>query len=290
MLGLSDRDLGRPFQDLDVSYRPLELRPHLRAVTETRTAAWLREVEWRRIGPDPVYLDVQLVPLTDSDGAVLGVSISFTDVTRFRQLRVEVETANRQLAAAYEELQSTNEELETTNEELQSTVEELETTNEELQSTNEELETMNEELQSSNDEQQSSNDQLRERTTEVDRLNEFMGAVLGSFGGGVVVLDQDLVVRVWTPRAQELWGLRPEETIGQHLMDLDSGMPGDQLQPLLRGVVLGEEAAVRDHHIRAVNRRGRTIDLEVTITPLVRTTGKGTAGALLLMEDVTAEV
>ncbi|GAA3554250.1 PAS domain S-box protein [Microlunatus spumicola] len=290
MLGLSDRDLGRPFQDLDVSYRPLELRPHLRAVTETRTAAWLREVEWRRIGPDPVYLDIQLVPLTDSEGGVLGVSISFTDVTRFRQLRVEVETANRQLAAAYEELQSTNEELETTNEELQSTVEELETTNEELQSTNEELETMNEELQSSNDEQQSSNDQLRERTTEVGELNEFMGAVLGSFGGAVVVLDQNLVVRVWTPQAQELWGLRPEETIGQSLLDLDSGMPAAELHPLLHAVVVGDAPSVRDHHISAVNRRGRTIDLEVAITPLLRSSGPGTAGALLLMEDVTPDV
>ena len=68
------------------------------------------------------------VPLLDTSGEVLGVSISFTDVTRFRQLRVEVETANRQLELAYEELQSTNEELQSSNEELQSSL------NEELQS------------------------------------------------------------------------------------------------------------------------------------------------------------
>jgi two-component system CheB/CheR fusion protein len=116
-----------------------------------------------------------------------------------------------------------------------------------------------------------------------------MGAVLGSFGGAVVVLDQNLVVRVWTPQAQDLWGLRPEETIGRSLLDLDSGMPAE-LHPLLTTVVVGEQAAVRDHHVRAVNRRGRTIDLEVTITPLLRSTGTGTAGALLLMEDVTPDV
>ena len=63
MLGLSDRDLGRPFQDLEVSYRPLELRSHLAAVTESRAPAWLHEVEWRRNGPEVVYVDVQLVPL-----------------------------------------------------------------------------------------------------------------------------------------------------------------------------------------------------------------------------------
>src|SRR5688572_30227523 len=198
MLGLSDRDLGRPFQDLDISYRPLELRSQLAAVTESRAPVWLREVEWRRVGPDAVYVDVNLVPLLDTSGEVLGVSISFTDVTRFRQLRVEVETANRQLELAYEELQSTNEELETTNEELQSTVEELETTNEELQSTNEELETMNEELQSANDEMQTTNEELRDRSIEINNLNAFMESILGSLEAAVVVLDRDLVVQVWT--------------------------------------------------------------------------------------------
>ena len=84
-------------------------------------------MEWRRNGPDVIYVDVHLMPLLDNNGELLGVSLSFTDVTRFRQLRLEVEAANRQLELAYEELQSTNEELETTNEELPGTVEELET-------------------------------------------------------------------------------------------------------------------------------------------------------------------
>src|SRR5215218_1575684 len=55
MLGLSDRDLGRPFQDLEVSYRPLELRSQLAAVTESRAPTWLRDVAWRRPGPAAVY-------------------------------------------------------------------------------------------------------------------------------------------------------------------------------------------------------------------------------------------
>jgi two-component system CheB/CheR fusion protein len=48
LLGLADRDLGRPFQDLEISYRPLELRPQLAAATESRSPVWLRDVEWRR--------------------------------------------------------------------------------------------------------------------------------------------------------------------------------------------------------------------------------------------------
>ena len=286
MLGLSDRDLGRPFQDLDVSYRPLELRSQLAAVTESRAPLWLREVEWRRTGPDSVYVDVNLVPLLDTGGEVLGVSISFTDVTRFRQLRVEVETANRQLELAYEELQSTNEELETTNEELQSTVEELETTNEELQSTNEELETMNEELQSANDEMQTTNDELRDRTIEITDLNAFMESILGSLKAAVMVLDRDLVVQVWTRQAHELWGLRAEDTVGHHLLNLDSGLPTAELHRWVHSVITARQTAIVGRSLRAVNRRGRTVDLRITVTAL-QGESEQPAGALVLMEDVS---
>jgi two-component system, chemotaxis family, CheB/CheR fusion protein len=283
MFGLSERDLGRPFQDLEVSYRPLELRSHLAEASENRAPVWLREVEWRRGGPDPVFLDIQIGPLLDSTGTVAGALVSFTDVTRFRQLRVEVEEANRQLEVAYEELQSTNEELETTNEELQSTVEELETTNEELQSTNEELETMNEELQSANDEMQSTNEQLRDRTLEITELNAFMQSILNSFESAVIVVDTDLVVQVWTRQAYELWGLRADETVGQHLLNLDSGLPAARLHPWLREVILGHRVAVVGERLDAVNRRGRPVELRVTVTPL-RTTAETASGALVMMD------
>jgi len=238
--------------------------------------------------PDPVYLDIQIVPLIDPATNVVGATISFTDVTRFRQLRVEVEDANRQLEVAYEELQSTNEELETTNEELQSTVEELETTNEELQSTNEELETMNEELQSANDEMQSTNDQLRDRTGEIADLNSFMQSILGSFEAAVIVVDTELVVQVWTPQSYELWGLRADETVGQHLLNLDSGLPATQLHPWLRSVINGQRPAVVGEQLEAVNRRGRSVVLRVTVTPLMDNSELPT-GALVLLEDLSAE-
>jgi two-component system, chemotaxis family, CheB/CheR fusion protein len=287
LLGLSERDLGRPFQDLEVSYRPLELRAQLAAVVEGRAPLSMHEVEWRRIGSDSTYLDVHIVPLLDSAGEVLGASLSFTDVTRFRQLRVEVESANRQLETAYEELQSTNEELETTNEELQSTVEELETTNEELQSTNEELETMNEELQSANDELQLTNEELRDRTLEISELNGFMQSILSSLEAAVVVLDRDLVVQVWSRQAHDMWGLRQDEAIGHHLLNLDSGLPTAQLHPWLRTVITGQQPAVLGQRVQAVNRRGRIVDLRITVTALQGDAVAEPTGALLLMEDVS---
>jgi two-component system CheB/CheR fusion protein len=203
-------------------------------------------------------------------------------------LQNELETANRQLETAYEELQSTNEELETTNEELQSTVEELETTNEELQSTNEELETMNEELQSMNDELQSANVELRDRSGQITSLNAFMESILGSLAAGVVVVNRELIIEAWNAQAAELWGLRPEEAVGTHFLNLDTGLPADELRPLIRDVVF-DGATSLERTMHAVNRRGRRVQLRVRVTPL-RADGDEPAGALLLMEADEAAV
>ncbi|GAA0476005.1 hypothetical protein Aca07nite_78820 [Actinoplanes capillaceus] len=226
-------------------------------------------------------------PLSDADGSLLGVNLVFRDVTAARRLQDELEHANHQLEAAYEELQSTNEELETTNEELQSTVEELETTNEELQSTNEELETMNEELQSTNDELKSINDQLRISTARLDEANAFLETVLTSLQAGVAVVDADLRIRMWNRHAEDLWGLRSGEVIGQHFLNLDIGLPIDRVRPLLHGS-LGAGGASAETALDAVNRRGRPITVRVACTPLRRRDG-GPAdgdgdGAIIVME------
>ena len=284
MLALSDRDLGRPFQDLEVSFRPAELRSHLAAVREDRASVWLRDVQWHRSAQERLVVDIQLVPLSDYQSRLVGVAIMFNDVSRFRQLQDELETSNRQLETAYEELQSTNEELETTNEELQSTVEELETTNEELQSTNEELETMNEELQSMNDELQATNDELRDRTTEISSLNQFMESILSSLRAGVIVVDRDLLVKVWNNRAEDMWGLREDETVGQHLLNIDSGLPVEQLKPLIREVI-NEGRTDGEIVLPAINRRGRHVQLRVVASPLSSQDDEP-SGALLLLDQL----
>ena len=143
---LSGRDIGRAMQDLEISFRPIELRSRIAQVENERRPLSIKDIPWSSAGK-AVFLEALFVPLQD-EGTLLGVSISFSDITRYRQLSEELQAANHEMEAAYAELQSANEEMETTNEELQSTVEELETTNEELQSINEELETTSEEAQS----------------------------------------------------------------------------------------------------------------------------------------------
>ncbi|WP_208012460.1 CheR family methyltransferase [Cellulomonas shaoxiangyii] len=283
LFGIGQRDVGRLFQDLEVSYRPVELRSYIEQALGERRVVWIRDVEWERPDADTVGLDVQVVPLIGPDSAPLGTTVIFNDVTRHRQLQNELQYANRQLESAYEELQSANEELETTNEELQSTVEELETTNEELQSTNEELETMNEELQSMNDELNASNEELRVRTLEVDELNRLMESVLASLGVGVAVVDAGLRVLAWNSRAVDLWGVREDEALGRSLDDLDIGLPVEPLQPLVAGQLDGVPGN-RTVRLPAVNRRGRSIDVDVTASRLQGTDAG--PGVILLMDVV----
>ncbi|WP_156419148.1 CheR family methyltransferase, partial [Mycobacterium kyorinense] len=282
MFGLSARDIGRLLRDLEVSYRPVELRAYLEQAKVERRSARITDVKWQRPGMETVWFEIHVNPLIDAENGLLGVSIVFFDVTATRALLDKVVQTNRQLEAAYEELQSTNEELETTNEELQSTVEELETTNEELQSTNEELETMNEELQSTNDELHAINDALRERSIELDDARTFLDSLVNSIHLGMVVVDREMRVVVWNRGCEELWGLRADETSGQVLTALDIGLPMDNVRPMI-GNAFVDPQNPGESVVEAVNRRGRPTRIRVTCTGFQAPEG-GVNGALLLMD------
>jgi two-component system, chemotaxis family, CheB/CheR fusion protein len=284
-LRLSARDVGRPLQDLEISYRPVELRSLIDQAYGQRQPVCVRDVEWHIPRTDVEFLDVHVTPLMENQDSPRGASIVLADVTGSHRLRDELERSRQELETAYEELQSTNEELETTNEELQSTVEELETTNEELQSSNEELETMNEELESTNGELQAINGELRRRTDEVEEVNSFMESVLASLQLGVVVLDHQLHVRMWYGRSDDLWGLRAAEVYDQPITGLDIGLPVEEVRTLALAALAGTDHGTQEAVIAATNRRGRTIRLRVVANQTAVSGGDGT-GVVLLMEEL----
>jgi len=285
LFGVSPQDIGRPFRDLDVSFRPVELRKYVEQAQLERRSLQVSDIEYVRGQGEVVHLEIHVSPLTGSDGNLLGVNLIFQDVTTGRRLQHELEHANQQIEAAYDALQSANEELETTNEELQSTVEELETTNEELQSTNEELETMNEELQSTNDELQTINDQLQASSDQLDEANRFLETVLASLRAGVAVVDSELRIRSWNRRAEDLWGMRSADVIGEHFLNLDIGLPFEQLRPLLRAASR-PDGGPGEITLEAVNKRGRTITVRVAFTPLHNGLQRpSTGGAIVVMES-----
>jgi two-component system CheB/CheR fusion protein len=266
---LNPKDIGRPLQDLELSYRPVELRSLIEQAYAEKRAVTQTSVERRFPNGETQYFDIVVAPLFDEGMAPLGVGVTFLDVTRYTRLS--------------EELQRSREEIQTTNEKLQSANEELETTNEELQSTNEELETMNEELQSTNEELQTVNEELRTRTDELNRLNSFFESVLTSLRAAAIVANKNLDVLVWNHRSQDLWGLRAEEVQGKSLLNLDIGLPVKELRDVVRPVLSGE-ADHREVVLDAVNRRGKSIKCRIACTPLM--TGNDQRGVILLMDEI----
>jgi len=283
IFSIAATDIGRSLKDLDVSYRPVDLRSLIEQAHAERRTVTQGAVERRFADGQAQYFDVVVAPLIENGQRPTGAAITFVDVTRNVRMQEELRRAQDELQSANEELQSSNEELETTNEELQSSNEELETTNEELQSTNEELETMNEELQSTNEELQTVNEQLRTRSEELNQTNAFFESVLRSLSSGAVVVNQNLNVLMWNPRAEDLWGLRAEEVQGKGLLNLDIGLPVSELRTMIRPCLAGET----DHQevvLDAVNRRGKKIKCRITCTPLLSATKKRD-GVMLLMDE-----
>src|SRR5262245_7557294 len=275
LLNVRPADVGRQFHDLEISYRPIELRSLIDRVRSERRPVELREVATMRPGTtEPLYLDVDVTPLSDGDGNPTDVAVTFVDVSRNQQVRQELERANQELEHAYQELHSANEELETTNEELQSTIEELETTNEELQSTNEELETMNEELQSTNEELQTINQSRLSRTDELESTRGLLDGVLSSLGHAVIMLYPDLDVRMWGPGAEELWGIRSDEAEGRPFAGLDIGLPVAELAPQLEALAAKQEGRLVTE-TDAINRRGKTVRLGLSAAVLANSTDVG---------------
>ncbi len=272
LFGIAHNDIGRHLQDLEISYRPAELRSPIQQAYTERRSLLISDVEFSQSPEDTRLLNIQVIPLLDNDCQSVGVSIIFSDETRYNQLQRELQHFNQELETAYKELQTTNEE--------------LETTNEELQTTNEELEAMNEELQSSNEELQHTNEELRDRTNELDRINGFSESILTSLRVGIVVLDARFSIQVWNKKAEDLWGLRADEVQGHLFFDLDIGLP---LNDLLTRIRAWQTQTDDEHEIvlDAINRRGRSIRCRVLCTPLI--IGNQHEGVILLMEELTNE-
>jgi two-component system CheB/CheR fusion protein len=282
MLEVGDSDLGRPFSDFAVSYRPIELRGPIEEVRRQSRPQRIEHQEYHRPPAEPIRVTIDIAPLAGRDGKMFAVLLTFADTTRVYMLQQELEAAQESLETTIEELQSANEELETTNEELQSTNEELETTNEELQSTNEELETTNEELRSANDELESANGELSRHSDEFAAYRHHAESVLRGIDSGLIVLDENGGVCGWNRWSENVWGLREEEVLGKKFGELDIGLPVQQLLPLVQSTLA--EHLPGEAMLEARDRRGRTMLCRVRVSPLMNA-DRSTQAAVILVEN-----
>jgi two-component system CheB/CheR fusion protein len=131
----------------------------------------------------------------------------------------ELEASNEALKAANEEVMSSNEELQSINEELKAANEEVVSSNEELQSTNEELQSAKEELRAANEELTKINDELKKRNEDSKRLTDDLTNLFGSVNVAILMLEQNLSIRLFNPQASKLFNLIPTD-VGRPISDL----------------------------------------------------------------------
>ena len=263
LFGVTSGDLGRKLRDLEVSYRPVELRAQIERAHAEAGPVVLRNIQRPLPDGQAQFFEVTISPLTDPSGMALGTSVTYANVTELGRLTTDLERSRRDLEVANERLHSVNEELETSNEELQSTNEELETTNEELQSANEELETMNEEL--------------LDQTQEIEQSAAFLSRLLDSLAVGVVVVDEAFTVTMWNRAMRDLFGVGDDEAVGQPLAAIDSGLPVDDMASHLHGFDEARDRTRDTLTLDAVDRRGRTLRCRIMIGSLADPPGQESA-------------
>ena len=126
------------------------------------------------------------------------------------------------------------------------------------------------------------NDELRDRTDETLHANAFLGSVLSSIQQAVVVVDRTLRVVAWSQRATDLWGLRDDEVEGEHLLNLDIGIPVSRLRDPIRKVLGG--SALEQLELDGHDRRGKPARFEMTFGPLrVRPDGDEHDGVIIVV-------
>src|SRR5207237_10786591 len=96
------KDVGKPFQDLELSYRPADLRSAIDQVLKERRAVQLSAVERPLTGGEAQYFDIDVAPLSHDGDAILGVRVAFQDVTHGVRLQAELQRSNQELETANE--------------------------------------------------------------------------------------------------------------------------------------------------------------------------------------------
>ncbi len=145
------------------------------------------------------------------------------------QLRQDLSSTRFHLQSLVEERDARNQELVSANEEIQSA-------NEELQSTNEELETTKEELQSANEELQTVNDELQQRNNVLTQTGNDLSNLLNSVNIPLLMLDNDLHIRQFTPPMQRLLSVRPSD-IGRSISEIRLQLSIENIEPVLSEVL-----------------------------------------------------
>ena len=284
---------GKPdFSVFSLVHQPLrtELRALVQKVTRSRETCHTRPFTLEVEGSEAAFrATIRLVDTASARDELL--LISFEALPSEDATSVELESFDatndirlaelqHELTITRESLQTVIEELETSNEELQSLNEETEAGNEELQASNEELETSNEELQATNEELTTVNDELSMKTLQLAEALSDMENIQDSIGAAFLLVDDDLVVRRYNQAVLEYLKLDPASS-EQNLRAIPSYVGIDDLYGKIQTV-----SATGQRHSEIFTFRERTCKLG--ISPYRSEQTRQQRGAVVVFFDVTA--
>jgi two-component system, NtrC family, sensor kinase len=121
---------------------------------------------------------------------------------------------------------------------------------------------------------------LEQKAVEVARLKDFSENIVESLNVGVLAVDLMGTVDAWNSRMEQLIGVSRSEAVGKPFSQL---LPQDLVVEI---DARGDEEQVTGIYKHRLVHQGRSVVLNVSITPLVGKSGEK-IGRLLLFDDVT---
>ncbi len=121
---------------------------------------------------------------------------------------------------------------------------------------------------------------LEQKALEIVRLKDFSENIVESLNVGVLAVDLGGLVESWNTRMEQLFGVSRQDAIGAKLDEL---LPKDLAAEI---AARGDTEQITGIYKQRLQHQGKSLTLNVSITPLVSKSGDR-IGRLLLFDDVT---
>jgi PAS domain S-box-containing protein len=121
---------------------------------------------------------------------------------------------------------------------------------------------------------------LEQKALEIVRLKDFSENIVESLNVGVLAVDLSGLVESWNTRMEQLFGVPRQEAVGAKL---DALLPAELASEI---AVRGDGEQITGIYKQRLQHQGKSLTLNVSITPLVSKSGDR-IGRLLLFDDVT---
>ena len=121
---------------------------------------------------------------------------------------------------------------------------------------------------------------LEQKALEIARLKDFSENIVESLNVGVLAVDLEGLVESWNTRMEQLFGVARQDAVGRQLRSL---LPEELAEEI---AARGDQEQITGIYKQRLHHQGKSLTLNVSITPLVSKSGER-IGRLLLFDDVT---